>query len=264
MHQWTVQVQASSPSPRRACPSSLRAGFTLLDILVTISVVGVLIAIMLPSLTSVRETAHQVVCRSNVRQLGFAFEMYTENHRGSIPKTFTLPSVQDFTNEFTYDTLTIRFASQQPTTPGTWDGLGRFFAGEYLPAPKVFYCPSHRGANPYVAYQDSWRNDHEAIVANFQYRGRGPTGLTLGNGQPQMSDRIDRIKPSSAIVADGLRTQSDFNHQVGANVLRADLSVFWFSDASRSVVDSLPKDNELPSAAVLQSIWTSLDKPITR
>lgn len=243
---------------------SVRAGFTLIDILVSIAVVGVLIAIMLPSLASVKETAHQVVCRSNVRQIGFAFDLYAEANKGNIPSTITVPSLQDLSSESTWDTLTLRFPPGAWHVGGpygnqlpTWDGLGILYSAEYLPVPKIFYCPSHKGANPFSRNVDNWRSDFQAIVGNFQYRGRGPTGSNFPNSR--FSNKLYMIKPGAALVADGLRTQSDFNHQIGANMLRADLSVDWFQDGARSVVDSLPKDDNSVSPSAIQSAWSTFD-----
>jgi len=235
-----------------------RSGFTLIDVLVSMAVVGVLIAIMLPSLASVRETAHQVVCRSNVRQIGFGIELYAESNKSYLPRTQTNV---DPLADFSYDTITLRFVldAQTPVPISGWDGLGLLFSENYLPAPKIFYCPSHKGDHPYREYEDMWRQESGEIVGNFQFRGAGPTGTYLPGGQERMSTRMDLIRPRSALVADGMRSQSDFNHLIGANVLRSDLSVFWFGDADRSVVDSLPKDGEPPTAIGLQNAWHELD-----
>ncbi len=234
--------------------------FTLIDILVTIAVIGVLIAIMLPSIASVKETAHQVVCRSNIRQMAFAVDMYAEGNKNYIPSTLTISNMQDFTNETSYNTLTLRFVPDggytQITAP-RWDGLGLLFDAEYLPVPKIFYCPSHRGENPYNRCIEQWRSVDQAVVGNFQYRGRGPT---IVNGTNRMSNRLDLIRPSAALVADGLRTQADFNHLVGANILRADLSVDWFQDSARTMIESLPKDGQSVSSSSIQSAWTTFDQ----
>jgi prepilin-type N-terminal cleavage/methylation domain-containing protein/prepilin-type processing-associated H-X9-DG protein len=69
--------------PRR--PSGCRCGFTLVELLVVIGVIALLLAILLPSLNRARESANQVACLSNLRQLGLAFVMYTGDNRGWFP-----------------------------------------------------------------------------------------------------------------------------------------------------------------------------------
>jgi prepilin-type N-terminal cleavage/methylation domain-containing protein/prepilin-type processing-associated H-X9-DG protein len=67
-----------------------RRGFTLIELLVTIGIVVLLMAILLPALTSAREQSRTVVCSSNLRQLGIAFAAYSMRNKG-----YTLPGYAD-------------------------------------------------------------------------------------------------------------------------------------------------------------------------
>ncbi|MCQ6498005.1 type II secretion system protein, partial [Vibrio parahaemolyticus] len=53
-----------------------RSGFTIIDVLVSIAVIAVLISILMPSLSLVRETTRRLVCSSNIRQHGMGLAMY--------------------------------------------------------------------------------------------------------------------------------------------------------------------------------------------
>jgi prepilin-type N-terminal cleavage/methylation domain-containing protein/prepilin-type processing-associated H-X9-DG protein len=59
--------------------------FTLIEILVVISIIGVLLAIMLPGLRAARERARSIVCTGNLRNLGFAIQIYTGDNNGWLP-----------------------------------------------------------------------------------------------------------------------------------------------------------------------------------
>ena len=60
-------------------------GFTLIELLVVIAIIAILAAILFPVFARAREKARQSACLSNVKQIGLAIMMYTEDYDELLP-----------------------------------------------------------------------------------------------------------------------------------------------------------------------------------
>ena len=79
----------------RKCDKFLQSndGYTLVELLVVISIIGVLVSLLLPAVNSVRQSARRTACISNLRQVGMAMEQYLDVHQDKYPDAAQLPSV---------------------------------------------------------------------------------------------------------------------------------------------------------------------------
>jgi len=59
--------------------------FSLIELLVVVAIIAALAALVLPSLNVVRDAARKARCSSNLRQVGMAITVYTQDHRGLLP-----------------------------------------------------------------------------------------------------------------------------------------------------------------------------------
>ncbi len=62
-----------------------REGFTIIELMFVIAIIGVLAAILLPALARAREQGRRASCMANLSQLGLALRLYAEEHDGRLP-----------------------------------------------------------------------------------------------------------------------------------------------------------------------------------
>ena len=91
---------------------AIRDGFTLVEVMVVISVIAVLAALFIPAVQAVREAARRTQCINKLKQIGLAMHSYHEAYKTSAPITFQAPT----TTTAIPPTTTTILATSTPTT----------------------------------------------------------------------------------------------------------------------------------------------------
>lgn len=67
-----------------------RVAFTLIELLVVIAIIGIVAALLVPTVGRARESARRAMCANNLRQIGLAIYLYADDHDGYFPPPLSL------------------------------------------------------------------------------------------------------------------------------------------------------------------------------
>ena len=134
--------------PRDRCPATpaqpgagaRTAGFTLLELLVVITIIAILASLLLPALANGRAQAKDILCRGNLRQIGCAAFNYPDDYNG-----WTMPAVlkcEGITNH-DYEVHWSVFLADTGALPGTRTALCPEVTAAEAFAPYGFNAAGH-------------------------------------------------------------------------------------------------------------------------
>lgn len=201
-------------------------GFTLVELLVVVAIIGILAGLLLPAISKATPRARQVLCASNLRQIGIAFHAFAHDHQNRFPQT--VPMSEGGALEFNRQ------------SPG--------FGGIYLVNPQAFRAVSNELGSTHVLICPSGPQSKAPSFARLGFTNLSffvHTATSLDQPQSVLGGDNNLIRltsrPDNSAVSTGPGPASEYGwspdrHSSRGNVLLADASV----DQRRSLPAQAP------------------------
>ena len=225
--------------------------FTLIELLVVVSIIALLVAILLPALGRARKQARQVVCASQLRQIGLFLEYYCDDHKNFYPQPYSLNYPWSGCNQ------DIDSPADQTPNAGLLGIIPYIFGKDDAKASSdvgrmdILWCPS--GAQKYSdELVGSWRGSAYATFGYTQYAGYSGATCAIGtnNGMVQKYWQALEHCPGKNIPHVG----SDGARSNGSWITVTDINFAGFSARGTGplIKDFFPRSNHYTTSVVGQ------------
>lgn len=211
-----------APVERRARVPWGGSWFRFREVLAAAACVGLLVGVIIPGMSSVRDRSRRAMCAGNLSSLFAATSTYQETFAGVIPYAGFVP-----------DSSWLVGGAADRTYASNSRHLYRLVSGSFGAKPSNFICPAEEGATP-MAADEVQQNDDFASACNVSY-----ASLNLAAASPNLrpnprvaylSDRnplFERARFKTGVDPD--TTNSPIHHGRGQSVLLLDGSVRWLT-----------------------------------
>jgi prepilin-type N-terminal cleavage/methylation domain-containing protein len=158
----------------KKCFDLKTSGFTLVELLVVISIIAVLLAVLMPALQKAREQGKSVVCKTNLKQQGLALRLYVDNNKGKLPQA-------DEFGDVIRSYLAIDKNVINPLSGGS----------------KYMHCPSEKMEYGHSSYGLNFINVFSHNEPGYSWSSNAAMNEMLG-----FSRKLDRVPRSTFMISD--------------------------------------------------------------
>ena len=193
---------------------AVRRGFTLIELMVVVSIIGILVGLLIPAVHQARSSARDLQCKDRLRGLYSAITLYADDHEGSFP-----------------------YYGPEPAA-----SLGLLYP-RYADNVKFFHCPWDRTPPPTTIDMDltgddvrgengpQMSYDSHLDLALAQETSKLIGGKPIGNRTPLVWDWYGGLEPGEGTAEQRLLNS---HRLLGGNVLYYDGHVCWVRAAQWS------------------------------
>jgi prepilin-type N-terminal cleavage/methylation domain-containing protein len=215
-----------------------KKGFTLIELLVVIAIIGLLLAVVIPSIRKAKEVAKRVICGSGMRQTLIGLKTYGETYDGRlIPMAYNMSidgagvtysdnrgttawsAFQPWAGAVTYVLRAQGALYIPPPTPKAYH-LGRLYDLGMISNPEVFYCPAQPMESSvfgipyrYEAYTNKGGAQWGTYAPNCGSAATGAFVRTSFNYWVQEKVRWSELHSSKIILVDNLQDWNAIPHR---------------------------------------------------
>ena len=207
-----------------------KKGFSLIELVIVIAIIGVLMSIMVPALSRARKMVHVTTCASRMKNVAVATFMYAESNDDDLPP---FKANSDFdTNILSLNNDTSLFADLD--SENKWRNLGYLWEDGILDNGEVFYCSSPLASSRYKDYAipefpsgvvDQDLRAVNIVRSTFDYNPETRPYDSSFPGGLRRRYFVQQEMNSGTILLSDLISEKELSHERGWNITCGDMSV---------------------------------------